>query len=34
VFQKGAFDRLIASVRALQDELTARGWRVAEPQGT
>jgi hypothetical protein len=29
VFQRGAFDALLASVRALQDELIGRGWRVA-----
>ena len=29
VVQRGAFDALVASVRALRDELIGRGWRVA-----
>jgi hypothetical protein len=29
VFQRGAVDALLASVRVLQDELVGRGWRVA-----
>jgi hypothetical protein len=29
VFQRGAFEALLASVRALKDELIGRGWRVA-----
>ena len=33
VFQRGAFDALLASVMALRDELVTRGWHLAEPQG-
>jgi hypothetical protein len=33
VFQRGTFDRLVASVCALRDELTARGWELARAQG-
>jgi hypothetical protein len=29
VFQRSTFDALLSSVRALQDELIARGWHVA-----
>jgi hypothetical protein len=28
IFQRSTFDTLIASVKALQDELTGRGWHV------
>jgi hypothetical protein len=28
VFQRSTFDTLLASVKALQDELIGRGWRV------
>ena len=29
VFQRSTFESLLASVKALQDELVGRGWRVA-----
>jgi hypothetical protein len=29
VFQRSTFESLLASVRALQDELVGRGWRAA-----
>jgi len=32
IFQRGALDTLLSSVRALQDELMNRGWRRLEPQ--
>jgi hypothetical protein len=32
VFQRGAFESLMASVRSLHDDLISRGWRDAQPQ--
>jgi hypothetical protein len=32
VFKRGAFAALLDSVRALQQELMGRGWRLADPQ--
>jgi hypothetical protein len=31
VFQKGAFEDLMGSVRSLRDELISHGWREARP---
>ena len=33
VFDRGAFDRLMDSVRTLREELTSRGWREIQPFG-